>query len=297
MDKSIYEKQSDPLIIQCLFAQRKKYSQAKLISEIYFIICVLGVCTFLILKAIFPSDLITVLSTVLSVIAFAVSFLVKSITSKLKETAAGIQQYIDTTLYKSNQYSSLNSKWTCPFTKDQIIEMVSKYPIHGFTENDKWYEDYSTKSFCEQIYYSQYENLRWDYDLRKYYSRLYKAGLCTILGVLILYAIILNLTVIECISILAWCLPFIKFYVSFNNAMKNDDTRLTTLKNKADNIMHNVGMVLDGHELICLEIELQNKLYEHRQKAVLIPDFIYKLFRNKQQKNEEKIANNHRTQS
>ena len=204
MDKSIYEKQSDPLIIQCLFAQRKKYSQAKLISEIYFIICVLGVCTFLILKAIFPSDLITVLSTVLSVIAFAVSFLVKSIISKLKETAAGIQQYIDTTLYKSNQYSSLNSKWTCPFTKDQIIEMVSKYPAYGFTNNDKWYENYSTKSFCEQIYYSQYENLRWDSDLRKYYDRLYKAVVYTILGTLILYVIILNLTIIECISILAY---------------------------------------------------------------------------------------------
>lgn len=297
MDKSIYEKQSDPLIIQCLFAQRKKYSQAKLISETYFIICVLGVCTFLILKAIFPSDLITVLSTVLSVIAFAVSFLVKSITGKLKEIAAGIQQYIDTTLYKSNQYSFLNCKWTCPFTKDQMIEMVSKYPTYGFTSNDKWYEDYSTKSFCEQIYYSQYENLRWDYDLRKYYSRLYKAVLYIILGALILYVIILNLTVIECISILAWGFPFIKFYVSFNNAIKKDMDRLTTLKNKSDNLMHNVGMVLDGDELICLEIELQNKLYEHRRKAVLIPDFIYKLFRNKQQKNEENIANNHRNES
>ena len=260
MDKSIYEKQSEPLIIQCLFAQRKKYSYAKLISETYFIICVLGVCAFLILKAIFPSDLITVLSTVLSVIAFAVSFLVKSIISKLKETAAGIQQYIDTTLYKSNQYSSLNSKWTCQFTKDQIIEMVSKYPTYGFTNNDKWYEDYSTKAFCEQIYYSQYENLRWDYDLRKYYSRLYKTVLCTILGVLLLYVIILNLTVIECISILAWGFPFIKFYVSFNNAIKKDLDRLSTLKNKSDNLMHNVGMVLDGDELIYLEIELQNKL-------------------------------------
>ena len=59
--------------------------------------------------------------------------------------------------------------------------------------------------------------------------------------------------------------------------------------------MHNVGMVLDGEEIINLEIDLQNKLYEHRKEAVLIPDFIYKLFRNKQQKNEEKIANNHGT--
>ena len=297
MDKSIYEKQSEPLIIQCLFAQRKKYSQAKLISETYFIICVLGVCTFLILKAIFPSDLITVLSTVLSVIASAVSFLAKSITSKLKETAAGIQQYIDTTLYKSNQYFSLNSKWTCPFTRDQIIEMVSKYPTQGFTNNDKWYEDYSTKSFCEQIYYSQYENLRWDHDLRKYYSCLYRVILYIILGGLLLYAIIFKLTVIECISIFAWGFPFVKFYVSANNAIKEDLERLTSLKNKSNTIMPNVGMVLDGEGVICLEIDLQNKLYEHRQKAVLIPDFIYKLFRNRQQKNEENIAHNHRTQS
>lgn len=297
MDKSIYEKQSEPLIIQCLYAQRKKYSYAKLISETYFIICVLGVCTFLILKAIFPNDLITVLSIVLSVIAFAVSFSVKSITSNLKKTAAGIQQYIDTTLYKSNQYSSLNAKWQCPFTKDQIIEIVSKYPTSGFTEKDKWYEDYSTKAFCEQIYYSQYENLRWDFDLRKYYSRLYKVVLCSILVVLLLYIIVLNLTVIECISILAWGFPFIKFYVSFNNAMNNDQTRLTMLKNKTDSIAYNMGMVSDGEELIGLEIELQNELYEHRQKAVLIPDFIYKLFRNKQQKNEENIASNHRSQS
>ena len=294
MDKSIYEKQSDPLIIQCLFAQRKKYSYAKLISETYFIICVLGVCTFLILKAIFPSDLITVLSTVLSVVASLVSFFVKSITSKLKETAAGIQQYIDTTLYKSNQYSSLNSKLTCPFTKEQIIEMVSKYPTHGFTNNDKWYEDYSTKGFCEQIYYSQSENLRWDSDLRKYYRCLYKAVLYSIIGVLVLYIIIVNLSVVECISILALGFPFITYYIPFDKDIEKDLERLTMLKNKSDNIMHNVGTVLDGDELICLEIELQNKLYEHRQKAVLIPNFIYKLFRNKQQETEENIASCHR---
>lgn len=60
------------------------------------------------------------------------------------------------------------------------------------------------------------------------------------------------------------------------------------------NLMHNVGTVLDGEELICLEIALQNKLYQHRQKAVLIPNFIYKLFRNKQQETEENIASCHR---
>lgn len=295
MDKSIYEKQDDALIIQCLFAQRKKYSYAKRVSAIYFLVCVVGVCAFLILKAICPCDLITTLSTVLSVAAFIMSFTVQSITNALKETAAGIQQYIDTTLYKSIQYSSMNSKWICPFTRDQIIEMVSDYPERGFTEDDKWYEDYSTKSYYEQIYYSQYENLRWDHDLRIYCSNLYKAVLYSFGGVLVLYAIILKLNIVECISIFAWIFPFVKFYVSFNNAIKKDLTRLTSLKNKADNIIHNVGTVLDGDAIIGMEIDLQNKLYEHRKKAVFIPDFIYTVFRNKQQRNEENIAYNHRT--
>ena len=43
MDKSIYEKQSDTLIIQCLFPKRQKYSQAKLVAYAYFVLCVVAV--------------------------------------------------------------------------------------------------------------------------------------------------------------------------------------------------------------------------------------------------------------
>ena len=42
------------------------------------------------------------------------------------------------------------------------------------------------------------------------------------------------------------------------------------------------------------EIELQNGIFEHRMKALLIPNFFYKMCRPKQQKNEESIAENYK---
>ena len=58
--------------------------------------------------------------------------------------------------------------------------------------------------------------------------------------------------------------------------------------------MNNIGLILDGGELVQKEIELQNRIFEHRKNALLIPDFFYKMCRPKQQKNEESIAENYK---
>ena len=294
MDKSIYEKQSDTLIIQCLFAQRHKYSQAKLVAYVYFILCVVAVCVITVLKSIIHSETISGLSLVLSLMTFLVAFPLNKLISKIRPEAAEIQQYIDTTLYSSNQYSHLNSKWSCPITKDRVIEIVSKYPQSGFTYNDKWYEDYSTCDYSKQILLCQKENLRWDNDLRKKYATAYKVIMYVIIVSIFVAAAIINPSFLNFLSIALWCLPFIKYLWSFNKHMKEDDNRITKLKNTADNLLNNLGLILDGDELIQKEIELQNGIFEHRKKAVLIPNFFYKLCRSKQQKNEEKIAESYK---
>ena len=294
MDKSIYEKQSDTLIIQCLFAQRHKYSQAKLVAYVYFILCVVAVCVITVLKSIIHSETISGLSLVLSLMTFLVAFPLNKLISKIRTEAAEIQQYIDTTLYSSNQYSHLNSKWSCPITKDRVIEIVSKYPQSGFTYNDKWYEDYSTCDYSKQILLCQKENLRWDNDLRKKYATAYKVIMYVIIVSIFVAAAIINPSFLSFLSIALWCLPFIKYLWSFNKHMKEDDNRITKLKNTADNLLNNLGLILDGDELIQKEIELQNGIFEHRKKAVLIPNFFYKLCRSKQQKNEEKIAESYK---
>ena len=294
MDKSVYEKQSDTLIIQCLFAQRKKYSQAKWVAGLYFFFCVVAVCIFSVLKSIVHNELITGLSIGLSFATFFAAFPINHYISKIRTEAAEIQQYIDTTLYSSNQYSHLNDKWSCPLAKDRIIEMVSKYPQSGFTDNDKWYENYSTCDYSKQILLCQKENLRWDSDLRKKYAIAYKVIMYVIIALIFVAAAIINPSFLNFISIALWCLPFIKYLWSFNDHMKEDDNRITKLKNSANNLLDNLGLILDGDELIQKEIELQNGIFEHRKKALLIPNFFYKMFRTTQQKNEEAIAENYK---
>ena len=294
MDKSIYEKQSNTLIIQCLFAQRKKYSQAKLISCAYFIFCVVAVCVFTVLKSITHNEFIMGLSTGLSFATFFATTSTNNLVSKIKTEAAEIQQYIDTTLYSSNQYFHLNDRWNRPLNKDRIIEIVSKYPTSGFTDNDKWYEDYSTHDYCKQILLCQKENLRWDSDLRKKYALAYKVIMYVIIASIFVAATIINPSFLNFLSVAPWCLPFIKYLWSFNNHMNEDDNRITKLKNEANNLLNNYGSVLDGDKLIQKEIELQNGIFEHRKKALLIPNFFYKMCRPKQQKNEESIAENYK---
>ena len=85
MDKSIYEKQSDTLIIQCLFAQRKKYSQAKIVAGFYFLFCVVSVGVFAVLKSITHNELITGLSIGLSFATFFAEGAEKPITGDITQ--------------------------------------------------------------------------------------------------------------------------------------------------------------------------------------------------------------------
>ena len=115
-----------------------------------------------------------------------------------------------------------------------------------------------------------------------------------IIAVIFVAAAIINPSFLNFLSIALWCLPFIKYLWSFNNHMKEDDNRITTLKNASDNLLNNWGLILDGDELVQKAIELQNGIFEHRKNAVLIPDFFYKICRPKQQKIEEDIAENYK---
>lgn len=294
MDKSIYEKQSDTLIIQCLFAQRHKYSQAKLVAYVYFILCVVAVCVITVLKSIIHSETISGLSLVLSLMTFLVAFPLNKLISKIRTEAAEIQQYIDVTLYSNSQYAYLQDRWYCPLTKDRIIEIVSKFPKSGFGDNDKWYEDYSSFDYCKQILLCQKENLRWDSDLRKKYDCVYKVSMGGIALFILVLAFINNPTFLKFLSMALWGLPFVKYLVSFGKHKKSDNQRIAKLKDQADNLLYNFGLVLNGDELVKREIELQNGIFEHRKQAVLIPNFFYKLCRSKQQKNEEKIAESYK---
>lgn len=291
MDKSIYEKQSTPLLVQCLYAQRRYYTYAKIISGMYFVVCVLLVCGFAILKTTLHSDIVSGLSIVLSIATVFGSTIADKQSSKKKEIAASIQQYIDTSLYSDNTYGISIQNWNCTLDEHQIIELVSRFPRSGFTTNDKWYEDYSNKQYWEQIYLCQKENIRWDGNLRQKYSRVCNGALIIIAMAIVGISFAFNPTFLEALSFVPWILPFVKYMVSFNKHMKNDQIRIAQMTDKANSIP-NIAQAFDVDALLKRESELQDKLFEHRKQALLIPNLFYKICRPKQQQNEEQIAQN-----
>ena len=261
MDKSIYEKQSDPLIIQCFYAQHEKYSQAKMIAGGYFVICVILVCIFTVLSALIDNEIISGISIILSIVSGLVLYPVNNWISKFKKDAAEIQQYIDVTLYSSEEYSHIKNVWNCPLTKSQIIEKVSTYLQSGFTPNDKWYEDYSDRNYREQIILCQKENIRWDSELREKYTYAYYGVMVLAIVMIVIAGIIISPTFMEVISIISWCNPFVNYLLSFNKHMKEDLERVKELNLQADSVENDNGAI-GGDYMIIRESRLQNDIFD-----------------------------------
>ncbi|MEE1276127.1 MAG: S-4TM family putative pore-forming effector [Fibrobacteraceae bacterium] len=287
---SIYEKQSDSLIIQSLFAQRRYYTYAKIWTCAYFVVCVLLVSVFAILKAYYKCDFVTGLSIGLSIaVMFAASF-INEFVDRNKKNAAEIQQYIDVSLF-AEKGSSCNN-WQSPLTKNRIMEIVSSFPKNGFCENDKWYEDYSTKSFNNQVVLCQKENIRWDKDLRGWYKYFCLALLIVAIVTIFCIGLINNPSLLEVLGFISWILPFVKYCSSFYKRMEQDEKKLKEMNDFADSL---VELDFDNNPNAINDlIKLQNEIFEHRKKAVLIPNKFFGFFHHSFQKREENIAENFR---
>ena len=289
MDKSIFEKQKEPLMVQCLYAQSALYQKAKIVTGSHFGVTVVLMCILTIVQSLIQAEWLTGLSIGLSVAACFAPYYVDSLKLNLKTNAANIQQYFDVTLYSFSDFDGQNKKWFCPITKNQVIEKVGKYPTTGFRPNDIWYEDYSSKVPCEQIYFCQCENIRWDGNLRHAYRIACNIGFGLLLITVGILAFAINPTFHQIVSALPWILPLVKYWIDFNKAMNADERRIKELNVKVDEIDTD-DRISYATTWIEKEIELQNKIYEHRKNAVLIPTFFYKLHYATQQKNEENIA-------
>jgi hypothetical protein len=296
LDKSIFEKQKEPLMVQCLFAQSALYQKAKKVAGFHFGVTVVLMCILAIVQSFIQAEWLTGLSIGLSVAACFAPYYADSLKTNLKINAANIQQFFDVTIYSFSDFEGQNKKWFCPITKNQVIEMVSDYPTTGFRTNDIWYEDYSSKVPWEQIYFCQRENIRWDGKLRHNYRIACNIVFGLLLLTVVILAFVINPTLQQIISALPWGLPLLKFMVDFNKAMNADERRIKDMNAWAD-MIDNDDHISYASTWIEKEIELQNRIYEHRKNAVLIPTFFYKLYYVTQQKTEENIAKTHQRES
>lgn len=283
-------------MVQCLFAQAALYQKAKIIAGLYFVASVVLMSALAVVQTFVESEWLTGLSAGLAVAACFAQCYANALMTKWKTAAAEIQQYFDTTLYSFSEYEDLNKWWHKPITKERVIEKVSNYPTTGFRPNDVWYEDYSSKVPCEQIYFCQRENIRWDGDLRRKYRIACNIVLVLAIVLAAVLAFTFNLTVHQMVSVLLWIVPFVGYLVSFNAAMTKDARCVADLNAEADQI-DNEERIAYATTWITKEIALQTKIFEHRKNAVLIPTFFYKLCYARQQKKEEAIAETHKRES
>ena len=73
--------------------------------------------------------------------------------------------------------------------------------------------------------------------------------------------------------------------------MKADDQRIRRIQESVHSYL-SMKDVLDEEGWLKRAVDLQERLFEHRKKTTLVPNFFYKLMWKKQQQDEESMAQN-----
>ncbi len=101
MDNEIVSRQNEDTSINYLAAQRQLYNEAKNLDNLGILFSVFLPLCCAILQSIFHDNIyLNSVSYILSILSMIVSLLLNSYVSQKKETAAQIQQYFDTYVYK-----------------------------------------------------------------------------------------------------------------------------------------------------------------------------------------------------
>ena len=292
MDKNIYELQNKEMILKALVVQSKLYSKAKRINFLSLILCVLLPIGYSLTKNLISGEVLLAIGALFTILLAVISPALSAYASKQKTIAAKIQQTIDFFLFEDETFKSRNDDWGEVYTKDELLEIITKAKI---TEKDiekkkNWYSDYSSFPHVMQVHYSQCECVRWDGDLRKYFvNSLYVCGLVLMVFVIII-AVALKMTVFELIINIATFAPLIKFLLPLKKQLDKDCDRLKNLLHKQSTINNQLGVIIGGEELYQKVIGIQRELFEHRATALMVPDFFYRLKRKKQQVIEDEIS-------
>ena len=257
-----------------------------------FVLCILLPIGYSLAKSFLSSEILITMGALFTLsLVFVASVLAKYI-SKKRRSAAKVQQTVDFLLFEDDAFKTCGNDWGELYTADELLELIAKNKISekDIEKKKNWYSDYSSYPHVMQAYYSQCECVRWDGDLRKYFiSTLYICGALLTVVVLII-AVALKMTVFELVINIAAFAPLIKFLLPLKKQLNDDCARLKNILNEQKSTDNQFGVVIGGEELYAIVIKTQCQLFEHRANALMVPDFFYRLLRNKQQRIEDEIA-------
>lgn len=289
MDNSIYKRQNEPKILKCLLAQRQIYSEAK---NYEFRILLLIFIEIIILIVLFGlgSSFYAAIKAVVGFFILMIYLLLDSRIKDRRKDAAFLQQYIDANLYSGVLKDNIN-KWINDFDEDRVIDLLSKYGKGNTDFVRNWYEDFSSQLPCCQVFYSQKENVRWDYKLRDAYKKILISFCFFYICFFSIWISQMNCYPSNIFMMALYPIPIFHHICKKIYLLSSDCKRLETIRAQMDLIGRQIKQ--NNIKDICNElVVLQKKIRENREQGILIPDFFYRFFEKQFHEEEHEIAKN-----
>lgn len=282
VQNQISKKQNEPQQIRRLAAQRKLYSRAKCIFTIRSMACLTIALCGATISSYHPSS-----SLIIALIALPYSFIDQLFLDPLQRkwifTAAKIQEMFDTAVLELRWVAI---KYGPPIDEEEVIELSTD--IENNPELSKsltnWYPGaignlpiHHARLVCQRA------NCVWDKSLRKRYST-------AVIAILILAAIILfciglisdNTFEQLILSIIIPLAPAILLGLRQCLELRKSNTLLDKLSSDAHNTLQkSMREPVDVDLLTKLSRDIQSQLFDHRKNGQVIFDWVYKIFRTK----------------
>lgn len=285
--KSIFERQNRKDNLLQLMAMRRLYSNAKFVNSINFFISVMIPVLIALGKGFiehFSPDVgrkITPYLAYYGIGVLLVTIFTGGIVSRLKKKAATIQEMFDCDVL-SIQWNELKIGKKISHS---IVLKHSRYYKKRKKDKDftNWYihNHYDLPSNKTALL-CQYENIGWDISQREVVSKLYATALIVTLILLITYGVYSNALLEDFLFYIVFLLPLFRhFFIQFKENKGSIDkiNRINDyLEKKIDEM---IELKLTDDQIDSVVRAVQDEIYSHRATSNPMPDFIHKLFKNK----------------
>jgi len=271
----IVVKQNIKTAIDKLFTQRKLYSESKLIFYIRFWVALMIAIFIPILASVLPEQ--KNYFALFSVVYLLIEVILEKIEKNKRSNAAKVQELFDTEVFCLNWNSVVAGQ-----KPDQ--ELISNYILKETGKDVKalnnWYPtEISKLSRNQAVIICQRANVWWDSTLR---NKLVSFSFI-FLVILTFLAVVLNIhkTLGTFLIVIIPLVPLYKVVINQIVSHKNSIRRLDFLKEKIDQMIESKTQA----SMCDADLRLiQDEIFRHRTENQPVPDFFYKIFRDKSEK-------------
>lgn len=265
-----------------LLAQRRLYSKAKTFKWSFVLITIILpiIISFLDNFRVIEIKEWQNIYIIYMVIAFIIGIIFDNLTNNYKDIAAVIQEEFDISVFSIPK-------------RKYLINMIEANPnvIRKYSKKDKeninkieavknWYPIEIRKVRTNiSVLLCQRANVYYDETVRTQYKKVFKILLIMIFIVLLSISFINRFTVeVFLYKVIIPMLPIVSFLYGENKDVNASINNLKNLKEKIEGLLEGLSIngIIETQDLR----EVQDMIYYNRKLSVLIPDFIYKRFRN-----------------